>query len=107
MQLKSGVGLTALQPQMIVAVLVIKEIWEEIAQSEPLVITSCNDGTHSYKSRHHIGMAMDFRTKTLGRHLVGEFVNKIKAQLDKDFDIVLEDLNGPNEHLHVEYDPTR
>ena len=29
----------------------------------------------------------------------------VATNLGPDFDVVLEDKDGPNEHLHVEYDP--
>jgi len=70
------------------------------------VITSANDGKHAVDSLHYGGRACDYRTKYLGldgREL--ELRGRVKDALGSDFDVVMEDIGGENEHLHVEYDP--
>lgn len=72
-----------------------------------VVVTSGNDSTHMARSRHYTDEALDFRTKTMGAQTKRQFMADLKARLGADFDLVLEDDGGPNEHLHVEYDPKR
>lgn len=104
MYLKTGVRLWDLKPQVIVGSLVCEEMWKTLADA-PFYWTSCNDGVHSTRSRHNLGMAIDIRTNTMARNKLDTYVAMVKSQLDDDFDIVLEDRDLPNEHLHVEYDP--
>lgn len=102
MKLKLGVLLKDLTPQMVLGALVINDVfWKHDTEC---IITSANDSTHSATSWHYKGRALDFRTK----HYVGDktaLVQEIKDDLGPNFDVVLEDLGGNNEHLHVEYDP--
>lgn len=98
MRLKPGVRLANLQPQMVLATMIVRE------EMQSCTITSANDSLHSTKSLHYKGCALDYRTKDY----VGdkaELVARIKAKLGPDFDVILEAVGLPNEHLHVEYDP--
>lgn len=102
-QLKAGVKLTDMKPQMVLAATIVDCIYRKYVY-EICVITSANDSTHSEKSLHYSGNALDFRTKTIGP-LKATIVAEIKAALGPDFDVILEGLGTDNEHLHVEYDP--
>lgn len=102
MKLKLGVRLKDLSPQMAMASLVIYSIYQ--AKGMECVVTSANDSKHGTNSHHYKGNALDFRTKSF----VGDKAwlrEEIDDCLGQDFDVVLEDLGGDNEHLHVEYDP--
>jgi len=105
MRLKPGVRLTGLQPQIVLAAVVVHSIMARSGME--CIITSANDSTHganSLHSRDGLCRAMDFRTKNYPfdkRALAQE----VRASLGPDFDVVLEDEGGPNEHMHVEYDP--
>jgi hypothetical protein len=103
LSLKPGVRLGGLQPQIVLAALVIEDLYEELRVQ--CVVTSCNDGTHKSNSKHYSGNALDFRTKTVPRGLLMGLVASVKASLGTDFDVILESINGDNEHLHVEFDP--
>jgi hypothetical protein len=113
MQLKSGVKLTNLCPQMTLAAYVVKEVFT--LYGCPCVITSGNDSVHSETSLHFckrgkytdgVCRALDFRTKYLQLNgLELELTAKVKERLGPDFDVVLEYIGTENEHLHVEYDP--
>lgn len=70
-----------------------------------LWITSGNDGVHMRGSKHYEDAALDIRTKNLSKTDKHLLKDTIKSRLGRDFDLVLEDEDGPNEHLHVEYDP--
>lgn len=98
MRLKSGVKLTDLQPQVILAVLAVEEVMGFCT------VTSANDSKHSASSWHYKGRALDFRTKDYAGDKL-KAVADIKERLGPDFDVVLEAEGEPNEHLHVEYDP--
>lgn len=76
-------------------------------------ITSCNDSKHGAGSLHPYGRAFDVRTKNI-EALTGssnatarkqDIVRICREQLGPQFDVVLEDLGGENEHMHVEWDP--
>src|SRR5262245_27533458 len=101
MQLKSGVRLLGLKPEMVVAVIAANDVWK--APGVDLVVTSCIDGTHSRSSAHYTGRAMDFRVHDLPDPQAA--VAKLKAALGDDFDVILEGAGTPNGHCHVEHDP--
>lgn len=64
------------------------------------VVTSCNDGKHSRKSKHYRGDAFDIRIWTLPEDARIIAAERIADALGRDFDVVFE-----NDHIHVEYDP--
>lgn len=113
-QLKIGVRLAGLVPQMVLASFIVDGVLQTMGVVL-CIITSANDGKHSETSLHHgkagkytdgLCRACDYRTKYLGldtREV--ELRDKVKAALGQDFDIAMEDVGGENEHLHVEYDP--
>ncbi len=67
--------------------------------------TSIMDGVHGKGSRHYWGDAVDFRTRHIARQKLTELTDRCREYLGAGFDVVLEDVDGPQEHLHVEYDP--
>jgi len=104
-QLKEGVKLTGLVPQMVLASLVVDGVLLTFGIAL-CVITSANDGKHKVDSLHYSGRACDYRTKYLGlddREL--ELQGRVADSLGKDFDVVMEYIGKDEEHLHVEYDP--
>lgn len=101
--LKSGVRVAGLQPQMVFAAMIVEDLYDEIKIS--CLVTSCNDGVHMSNSLHYQGCAMDFRTKNVPRGMLNNLVESVRTSLGPDFDVVLESINGDNEHLHVEWDP--
>ena len=68
--------------------------------NKDVVVTSGIDGTHSTKSLHYKGRALDFRTNHLTDSERVEITDRLKADLGDDYDVVFE-----GDHLHVEYDP--
>lgn len=110
LSLKSNVQLTNLQPEMIIAVLVFMGLVQDFA---PVVtITSANDGVHKNTSRHFSGNALDFRTKDMFNTLSDSQrvyeLSMLRSTLTQSlpgFDVVLESVNLPNEHIHIEWDP--
>lgn len=102
LQLKTGVRLADLSPQIVMAALVVSSIFEKYHAL--CTVTSANDSKHSAKSWHYKGRALDFRTKDfLGDKQA--LHREIQAALGTEFDVLLENLGGIQEHVHVEYDP--
>jgi uncharacterized protein YcbK (DUF882 family) len=98
MRLKSGVSLKDLCPQMVVAILLIKDVFQAFGYR--VIITSGSDGEHSENSLHYEGKALDFRTRHVQDEDLGPIAENAKQVLGDEFDVVLEAT-----HLHVEYDP--
>lgn len=98
MNLKSGVIIKGIQPEILLGAIIVDGIFKESGQE--LVITSALDGTHMVGSKHYIGQALDFRNRDLDSNLQTIILDKMKVSLGLDFDIVLE-----KDHIHVEYDP--
>jgi hypothetical protein len=102
LKFKEGVKLNELRPQLVLAIVVLLQVYEKNYAAE-LVITSVNDGVHSEGSYHYEGRAFDARTKGTGR--AAQIADQAKGILQPlGFDVVLEDLRGDNEHIHVELD---
>lgn len=104
MSLKTGVRLTDLAPQIVLAYVIVKDIFA--SRFLPCVITSANDSRHGANSWHYKGRALDFRTKyaALNGH-EAELLAEIREALGDEFDVVLESVGTENEHIHIEYDP--
>jgi len=102
---KAGVGLKKLQPQLVLGIMLMKDILAKTCgPTVDCVITSCNDGEHMQGSFHYSGKAADFRTQHTG--MAKSFAEEARKELGPlGFDVILEDLGQPNEHLHLEYDP--
>lgn len=99
---KPGVRIGGLKPQMLIALRVVEDQMN-LLQCDTIV-TSANDSQHMHGSKHFIGSALDFRTKHTGRgKAVSDAIRKELGPMG--FDVILEDLGGQNEHLHIEYDP--
>jgi hypothetical protein len=102
MKLKPGVKFGSSAVAMAAMFTVVSSVYER--NGADATMTSCNDGTHSAESFHYKDQAADWRTHDYNgdkRALRDE----IKADLGADFDVILEDEGGDNEHIHTEYDP--
>lgn len=105
LRLKDGVKLRGLQPALAMAITgVCVPVFNDYGVD--CVITSCNDSRHSATSLHYAGSAVDLRTK----HFADDFDKDIlratiKEALGQDFDVLLERLGTPHEHLHIEWQP--
>jgi hypothetical protein len=71
------------------------------------VITSANDSSHSSGSLHYSDLALDLRSWVIPssgeKHIL---VDEVRQALGLDYDVLLEDEDGLNEHIHLEYDPS-
>lgn len=108
--LKPNVRLYDLSPQMVIAVLVFIGVVEKLV--DEIMITSANDSTHGANSLHYSGSALDFRTHNILNTLstsqrvyeLQVIRNGLQTALPG-YDVVLESVNTPNEHIHIEWDP--
>lgn len=101
LQIKPGVRVHGLKPEILLALQIATEIYQK--HGFDCVLTSAIDGKHSRGSRHYTGSAIDLRT----RHLPdpGTIADEIKTALGADYDVVLEGMGTPNQHIHIEFDP--
>jgi hypothetical protein len=103
--LKHSVKLRLLQPQLVLALQVADAIWRRHDVLD-CVITSANDSQHSAASLHYKGLAADLRSRNIPNVAVKEqILAELREALGGDFDVLLEALDTPNEHFHLEWDP--
>lgn len=96
---KIGVRIVGLKPEMLLAFPIIEQCYANYAV--PCVITSVNDSTHKFGSKHYDGKAVDLRTKNTSDNVAKLIVDDMRKLLGPlGFDVVLE-----SDHIHVEYDP--
>ena len=100
----SSVSLTGIRPELVLGLLIVESRMPEYGE---LVITSANDAHHSATSLHYAGAAVDIRSQSINRVSVGPLCDRINQALGPDFDFILEDHGGPNEHFHLEFQPKR
>lgn len=81
------------------AILIVDDMSQQLFGKE-IVVTSLLDGIHSKNSFHYTGLAFDIRTWIYKSKQIPGFVSKIKEQLGKNYDVILEE-----DHIHIEYDP--
>lgn len=75
-------------------------------EGRAVVITSGNDSTHMQGSRHYSDNALDIRTKDFPTTAAKRaFLAAVLQRLGAGYEGLIEDLGGPNEHMHLEYDP--
>lgn len=98
MKIKEGVRLTGLQPIMVMAAIVINDVYQRNGQE--LVITSAVDGVHSKHSRHYLGYALDLRTRYFDKHHIPAIVDALREALGDDYYVKAE-----SDHIHVSFKP--
>jgi len=98
MQLKSGVKLRGLRPELVIALIICDGVYSSF--DVEMVVTSVNDSTHGRGSLHFNGSAFDLRTRNIATNDIAPIFSKISKFLGAEFDAVLE-----NDHIHVEYQP--
>jgi hypothetical protein len=96
---------TGVKPRILVIAAAVINAANEIKLPVDIVITSGNDSKHMKKSKHYTYEALDFRSKTMTSKDVSHLIGRIRKRLGKNYDTILENVNTPNEHIHIEYDP--
>jgi hypothetical protein len=102
LSVKDGVKVGGIQPETILALIVVQSLFHEMRI--PCVLTSAEDSSeHMPSSYHYKGLAVDIRlpSKYLDTPGIDDvIVNSIHNSLGKEYDVVLE-----STHIHIEYDP--
>ena len=98
LMLKPDVRIMGLRPEIILAIVIAERAYAEIGCE--LMLTSGIEGQHSAGSLHYAGCAVDLRTQNVPVGKLQPLVERIRAALGPDFDVVLE-----SNHLHVELQP--
>lgn len=99
MQLKPGVRITGIRPEIVLALMTAESLFEK--RNTPLVVTAALDGKHQIGSLHYSGAAVDLRTKHLpSQQSTSLLADELRGALGPDFDVVVEE-----DHLHVEFQP--
>lgn len=101
MQLKPGVRILGMRPELLVGIWIAEGIWRK--HGADLVVTSVIDGTHKRSSEHYSGCAADFRVH--GVQNIETIVGDLQAALGSDFDVIHEGSGTANAHVHLEYQP--
>ena len=100
MQLKKGVKVQGIRPELIIAIIVADGVYTSLGQE--LVITSLLDGTHSNTSLHYTGCGLDIRINYFTPTEAKKARNDITGRLTSDYDVILE-----SNHIHIEYQPRK
>lgn len=103
MELKSGLKLAGIKPEILLGVMILQELFLE--NDSYMIITEFTGGQHGINSLHYKGLAVDIRTKSLDPKAKDSILTFGKLRLGKNYDFILEDAGKENEHFHLEFDP--
>jgi hypothetical protein len=90
------------KPEIVLALLLVNEEFHRLGFD--LIVTSLTDGVHSRQSLHDDGLAVDLRSQHLPKTIKTRLLKKMREALPPYYEVYLEDVDGPNEHFHIEYD---
>ena len=126
LEIKPGVRLHGLTPEMAVAAEVVRGVYEDTGLSAVCVITVGIEGQHTdtpCPSGHYRGDALDFRTHDLlggwqsrkGTGVDSESpLGRLRSEIERrlgghygDYFVLLESWGTENEHIHVEHRPSK
>lgn len=103
MKIKPGVSLANLQPQMVLAALVVDSVFRRGGYDA--TITSGSDGDHKglpvvgdTRDPHYTGKAFDIRTSDLKSEDVPSLVQALQVCLGAEFVVITE-----SNHLHIQW----
>lgn len=103
-RIKAGVDLAGLCPEMVVVLIDLERLFHELGLD--CWITSARDGKHGRGSLHYVGLALDFRTKTIEEPVAKKtLLAQLRVALGRQYDVLLEAAGRRNEHGHVEFQP--
>src|SRR2546428_1656345 len=100
-RLKDTTRLKGLQSEMVVALDITDSIYLLYSISECWVTSAC-DGVHEEYSPHYQGRAVDIRTHNVDPAKLATVQLAIQEALGPEFQVILEDKGGLNEHFHVQ-----
>ena len=105
-RIKHDVIMSGVKPEMVLCDSVIQSIFNEAGYD--CERTSITGKTHGSKSLHPPGYAIDYKTKHITGPDRAEILVLIKDKIKQALpccDVLLEDLDGIQEHIHAEFDP--
>jgi hypothetical protein len=97
MQLKTGVDIRKVNPEMVLGLIIADGVFRKF--DAEMVVTSVCDGKHMSGSKHYLGLAADLRIWGLEGKL-DQIVSALKTAMNNNYDVVKE-----SDHIHLEYDP--
>lgn len=103
MQIKPGVSIKGLRPEILLGVQICDRVFKEFNLT--LVITEVTGGAHGFGSLHYVGLAVDFRCRHIPNDMKHLVLQTCRDRLWNEFDFILEDEGEDNEHFHLEYQP--
>jgi hypothetical protein len=96
---------STVRPRSLVIAAAVINAANEIKLDVDMLITSGNDSKHMKNSKHYSDNALDFRSHHLDVDNCQRLMKIIRRRLGKAYQVILENLMKPNEHIHIEYDP--
>lgn len=97
---------STVRPRTLVIAAAIINSANELKLEQDMLITSGNDGTHMKGSKHYTDEALDMRSHQLTTENTQAIIRVLRRRLGKDYQVILESVTLPNEHIHIEYDPS-
>ena len=97
MQLKKGVLISGLKPEILIGIMIIEQIF--INYQVSMVITSITDGKHKINSKHYSGQAVDIRSRHIEKSKQQLILISLQSALTSEFTCILE-----SDHYHIQYD---
>lgn len=91
-------------PKSLIILAAVANTAEEFQRT--VYLTSGNDRKHMKGSLHYKDRAVDIRSRDFPNSAMKyAFLAKVLNRLGSDYQGILENENGPNEHFHFEHDP--
>ena len=102
-RVKPGVVLSVILTPMLAVLVAADKVYGK--RGLDAIITSTNEGKHKKNSFHYKDLAYDFRTHHVSTSQERQkILQELRNELGADYDCILENLNTPNEHIHIEQD---
>lgn len=98
MRIKKGVSTLGLKPEMVAIFPVVDGVCR--AYGVDATLTSGTEGKHGDFSRHHLGMATDWRIRHMKEGDPLKVVIVLKEVLPDDYNVILE-----HTHIHISFKP--
>jgi hypothetical protein len=98
-RIKEGVHFTILRSEMWHLFPIIEDAFARRGQQ---CWITCGTDAHGPDDPHFHGFALDFRTKHLDPTDKTNIATNLGRMLRDRYTVILEDENGPNEHLHIQ-----
>lgn len=104
LRLKLGVRLHGIVSQMILAAVIVDQVYGNQGVTECWITTGI-DGVHKVASAHYRGDALDFRIHNVPQEQRGIILDHIRAALGEDYDVLHEYIGTDQEHIHIQWKP--